>query len=223
MTEYRRVAVAVAAGLLVAGAVLVLLAFHFRISPNPAPMPDRTFTLAPQVNAKGGGGAPGASSATLTPQPAGLLPAHVYIPSLAIAASYVPEPVINHSLRIPGSVKIVGLSTAGAPLNGSTGTVLLASHVDYVGQGHGVFYRLASIAPAATIWITDATGAATTWTVTGLADPLKPDLDQSIFDATGPRRLVLVTCAGAVHDGSYDRNLIVYAAPVRLTPSGGRP
>ena len=67
----------------------------------------------------------------------------------------------------------------------------------------------------AKLWVTDADGHATQWQVTQLTDPLKVDgIDQSIFDADGPHRLVLATCGGTVHDGDYDRNVIAYAEPV---------
>jgi hypothetical protein len=42
---------------------------------------------------------------------------------------------------------------------------------------------------------------------------LKADIDEGIVTTTGPYRLVLVTCAGAVFDHEY-ANLVVHAWPV---------
>jgi sortase (surface protein transpeptidase) len=142
------------------------------------------------------------------------LPSRIYVPSLGIDSAYVPERIVSASLTIPSDVHTVGFYDAGGQIGGTTGTVLLASHVNYVGQGRGTFYKLALIRPLADIWVTDSESLPTHWRVTGLADPVKADLDQSIFNSSGQRRLVLVTCGGALHAGSYDRNVVVYASPV---------
>ena len=80
--------------------------------------------------------------ATLSTRPAANT---VTIPSLHISAPLVQEAIINHSLQIPGDVHSVGLWSGGGALDGTTGTVLLAGHVNYVGQGQGALWNLANI------------------------------------------------------------------------------
>jgi hypothetical protein len=177
--------------------------------PAAAPLPKAPFAVPLPVSPSSSGGGVAAAA-----PPAGVLPDHVYVPQLGIAAAYVPVGVAHGELTIPGDVHTVGYSTAGASLSAAAGTVLLASHVDYVGQGRGSFYTLSTIRAYADVYVTDARNTLTHWVVTGLADPLKSALDQSIFNRNGVRRLVLVTCGGQVHDGDYDRNIVVTAAPV---------
>ena len=45
---------------------------------------------------------------------------------------------------------------------------------------------------------------------------LQAHLPQAVFDASGPRRLVLVTCGGTLEpDHLYNDNIVVYATPVK--------
>ena len=60
----------------------------------------------------------------------------------------------------------------------------------------------------------------TTWHVTSVREVVKSALPQDIFTKSGPRRLVVVTCGGALEpipgshgEFSYDDNIIVTAVP----------
>ncbi|MEO7288822.1 MAG: class F sortase, partial [Jatrophihabitantaceae bacterium] len=105
------------------------------------------------------------------------------------------------------------LSLAGGQPDSPAGTVLLASHVNYAGQGAGVFASLYRVQPGALVVLTDRAGRASRWRVTGLDDPLKAKLDSGLFTAAGPRRLALITCGGRVIAGQYERNIVVTAIP----------
>jgi hypothetical protein len=51
---------------------------------------------------------------------------------------------------------------------------------------------------------------------------LQAALPQGIFDASGPRRLALVTCGGTLEpDHLYNDNVVVYATPVMVAAQGG--
>jgi Sortase domain len=104
-------------------------------------------------------------------------------------------------------------------LAASAGTVLIAGHVNLNGV-QGAFSKLSRIEPGADIWVTDDRGAVTHWRV--YANPVVPKDSPAwpvdVFDATGPRRLVLASCTGTLHlvagyGYSYDDNQFVYAAP----------
>ncbi len=193
---------------LVAGVVLIS---QVRTShpPAAAPLPTATFSLGYQP-------APvdsGAATIRLVAPAESLAARHVYVPSLGIDASWSSEPITAGSLVIPHDVHTIGLSAAGGQPDSETGTVLLASHVNYRGQGLGVFASLYRILPGALVVLTDDAGHASRWRITELTDPMKADLDPGLFTAQGQRRLALVTCGGQVHNGEYDRNIVAVAAP----------
>jgi len=148
-------------------------------------------------------------------------PDQLSIPSLGTSAPLFPEVIDNFSLEIPGNVRHVGIWTGGGQVDGSTGTVLLAGHINWYDQGNGALYDLANIRPGALIYVTDSTGRVTTWSAVSLQAYPKSDLPQGIFAPTGPRSLVLVTCGGAFDPatGHYADNVVVTAAPV-TSPAG---
>jgi hypothetical protein len=124
-------------------------------------------------------------------------------------------------LQIPSDVDDVGWWTGGGQLSGTAGTVLLAGHVDWVGQGDGALYPLAQVQAGATICLWAPTGAATAWVATSTFAVTKAALPQSIFTASGPRRLVLVTCGGRYNPttGHYLDNVVVEAVPAATAGS----
>ena len=148
----------------------------------------------------------------------------VDIPSLGVTAPLLAEPLVRGSLTIPPDVHDVGWYRGGGQIGAKAGTLLLAGHVNYVGQGWGAFGHLADLRQGATVFTTDAAGAVQAWRVTAVTAMLQASLPQGIFDASGPRRLVLVTCGGTLEpDHLYNENVVVYATPVVVAaPSGSR-
>ena len=61
----------------------------------------------------------------------------LFIKSLGVNAPIVNEPSTNGDLTIPSDVKVVGRWIAGATVDSTHGTVLMAGHVNYVGRGMG--------------------------------------------------------------------------------------
>jgi hypothetical protein len=197
--------------------IVLLRTGHHRQAPTAAPLPAQVFAgitahhalshtqPAPTVQV----------TATKDPRVAGdqLRPQRVYLPELGIDAPWVPEPLTAATLAVPSDVHVVGLSRAGGSPDGAIGTVVLDGHVNYVDQGPGALSPLYRAAPGQLVILTDATGRVSRWRISGLADPLKNDLDPGLFTATGPRRLVLITCGGRVTAGQYDRNVVVTALP----------
>jgi hypothetical protein len=154
------------------------------------------------------------------------VPAHFAHNNLAIPTQAVTAPidavaVVNNELTIPGDVRRVGYYTGGGPLDGRVGDLLIAGHVNYVGQGTGALGRIGYLHIGDAI-ITRGNGAIQAWRVTGLTSYLKADgLPTAIFRATGARVLTLVTCGGTLDTQahSYLSNIVVTAspAPVLLT------
>ena len=141
----------------------------------------------------------------------------VVIPSLGVTAPLLAEPLVRGFLTIPSDVHQVGWYSGGGKIGAETGTLLLAGHVNYIGQGWGAFGHLADLQRGATVFTTDGAGAVQAWRVTAVTAMLQADLPQGIFDASGPRRLVLVTCGGTLEpDHLYNDNIVVYATPVAV-------
>lgn len=150
--------------------------------------------------------------------PAGF-PAH----TLSISSQHVTAPIdtvdvtSDDSLTIPGDVHRVGWYRGSGPLDGPTGSVLIAGHVNYVGQGTGALGRIGQLKPGDPI-VTRGAGTPQAWRVISLTSYLKSDgLPATIFRSGGARQLTLVTCGGTLDTsrGSYLSNIVVIAAPVR--------
>ncbi len=205
LAQHPAVALAAAAVLALAATCIVIAAGQDQGTAKAAPLPAATFSTVPAA-------LPTASIDRA--RSASYPPSSVIIAALNVSAGFVPVSVTAGSLTIPASVHTIGWNSAGGQVDATTGTVLMASHVDYVGQGHGVFYNLSQLQAGALIVITDQQARPTLWQVTGVTATAKAKLDQSIFNASGARRLVLVTCGGNVRHGDYDQNVLVYARPV---------
>jgi hypothetical protein len=212
----RRIAAAIALGVGISLAVLatVVLSPDGNAPVAVAPLPAHPFTVTRTTAGTA------TTQATLTATRAGDCrggtTSRLSIPSLGITAPLIGEPLVHDSLSIPPDVQTVGWWTGGGQLVGSTGTVLVAGHVDWAGQGDGALYPLAGIQPGATICTTAATGAVASWAVSSAIAVAKTTLPQTVFAATGPRRLVVVTCGGAFDSqtGHYADNVVVRATPV---------
>lgn len=142
-------------------------------------------------------------------------PNHLVIESLGISAPIVPEPLDSAGgLVVPGDVSRIGQWAAGPDLPARAGTTVLAGHVDRDGD-LGALYPLHRVEAGALVVVSDAAGRGTRWRVASLETVPKERLPR--FDATGERRLAIVTCAGAVVDTptgrSYAHNLIATAVP----------
>lgn len=169
----------------------------------PAPLPTASFEAS-------GPASPGREEAP----PLG--PNALGIPSLSVRAGMDALGVSNGELRLPEPSRVT-LYDAGAKPGSAEGTVLVAGHVNSRTLGRGALYQLAEIRPNAAIWVTDGAGRAYEYQVVRLSSQVKTALPQSIFTATGPARLVLVTCGGRILDTPqgrfYESNVIVEARP----------
>jgi len=178
-------------------------------------MPRHPFTINSAPAPRPSAGGPRTQSPA-TPVAAQLGPDELSIPSLGVLAPVYPESITDSSLEIPGNVKDVGIWTGGGQIDGSSGTVLLAGHINWYNQGNGALYDLADIRPGARIYVSDGSGVVTSWSAVSLQAYPKADLPQNVFAPTGPRKLVLVTCGGAFDptSGHYADNVVVVATPI---------
>lgn len=116
-------------------------------------------------------------------------------------------------LAVPADVHKLGLWTGGAQPGDPTGDIVITAHVNYVGQGNGVLWRLGTARAGQVIRLTWH-GTTYRYRVDALrAYPKTHGVPDSYFYSTGPTRLVLITCGGDLVDGNYQSNVVVTARP----------
>ena len=200
-----RAAVPLLLAVMAAGVALVVAGFD--AGPPPAPLPSRGFDTT----------ATGAPRSAVPVERTDYGRDRLVVPSLGIDSLVVPERVdASGELVVPGDVATVGLWADGPGPADRSGTTVLAGHVDRHGD-LGALHPLHRIEPNAQVVLTDAAGRPTRWQVVSLRAVPKDELP--IFATTGPRRLAIVTCGGAIIDTlagrRYADNVIATAVPAQ--------
>ncbi len=119
-------------------------------------------------------------------------------------------------LALPEDPGTGGWWPLGARTGSGTGTVLIAGHVDSREDGLGPFAALHGTRVGAGLAVTGADAGVRRYRVTARRTYRQEELPADLFSRTGAHRLALVTCAGPYDraSGRYERNLVLYAAPV---------
>ena len=145
------------------------------------------------------------------------VPARVRVPRIDIDAPVVPVTVRPDGLlAVPSDVRTAGWWSAGAPAAASSGSVVLAGHVDSARQGPGAFFAIRTLEPGDRVILSSAGGRTAAYPVTARRQYPKSALPAGqVFDQDTAPRLVLVTCGGSFdpatrHDSD---NVVVYALP----------
>ena len=121
-------------------------------------------------------------------------------------------------MQLPDDPAIAGWYRYGPDARAPSGSIVIAAHVDSLRYGLGPFVRIRDLPSGAPIRITDADGRTTVYRVDFIRRTLKHALPtKSLFDRSGPRRLVLVTCGGTFDTVSrtYSDNVLVHAKAAR--------
>ncbi|WP_043109128.1 class F sortase [Paraoerskovia marina] len=152
-----------------------------------------------------------------TPEPDAPDPTRLVVEGLDIDVPVEPEGVDpDGTMSLPESGTVAGWYQYAAAPGDDTGTVVLASHVDTYDDGLGEFARLTDAAPGDSVTLTDTEGNTYNYTVETVEQTAKVDVPlDELFDRTGDRRLVMVTCGGRwdADVGHYEDNVIVTAVP----------
>ncbi len=101
----------------------------------------------------------------------------------------------------------------GLPERG--GNVVLAGHVDYIGHGPAVFWRLNELQPGDIVTIRMADGAEYNYKIefNKVLDPNQADWS-GIVSATADESVTLITCTGVFEAGHYDKRQIAWGRRV---------
>lgn len=209
---------------LLAGAWMMVDANRFDTGDAPLPGPASDATSAPPLDEQNpssvmydtageGLGVP----RVVDPQTMG--PNRIYIPSSdPFKVVYAPFSAAgiaaDGQLVIPSNPSNLTLYSGGGAVCGSQGTVLLAGHVSSHGK-KGALHYLASVPQGTLVYATCSDGTLTKWVTSAPQAAPKDSLPQGVFNASGKRRMVLVTCGGALRrDGTFADNVRVDLLPV---------
>ncbi|KQO63429.1 class F sortase [Curtobacterium sp. Leaf261] len=120
------------------------------------------------------------------------------------------------AMTLPDDPATAGWYRFGPTPASATGSTVIAAHVDAVGYGIGPFAHLIDVPDGTAVSVTDADGDVSDYVVDSVQMLAKTSVPWgSVFDSTGPRRLVLVTCGGVFDTSThhYESNLVVTATP----------
>ena len=120
-------------------------------------------------------------------------------------------------LDVPDDIRTAGWWRGGSRLGDPFGSTLIAAHIDSHTQGLGPYVELLRVEPRARIVVRSA-HLRQVFRVTSLSLVPRESLAgaRDIFSVSGPRRLVLVTCAGPFDParGGYQNLAVVTGRPV---------
>jgi hypothetical protein len=206
---------------LLAATVVLATVKRYEAPTNAGTLPSRAVAAAPaaapaQPDPQG---RPRALARTMPPPavvPVPTVPLRLRIPALGVQAPIVAVRASGDgALAVPGDPRDVGWWTGGAAPGDPQGTVVLDGHVDTAQYGAGALFRLADLPPGAGVVVTASAGV-TRYRVEARRVYAKASLPSQIFNASGPPRLVLVTCGGPFDPKTmhYADNVVVFATPL---------
>lgn len=112
-----------------------------------------------------------------------------------------------------GSAAVASVSRAHQPLSAKQGTTLIAWHNTYGRNCDGALNVLLQKRIGDTFKLRSASGAVTTFRIKTIGTVAKGAYPDKWFRMTGPRQLVLMTCANLLR-GQYMSNKVYIAVPV---------
>jgi len=201
------------------GLVVLLDGGRGDVPSEPAPVPE---VAAPEPVA------PDATpEATEPSEEARAVPLHVRIGAITVDAPVVSVGLKDDgAMEIPDRVAEIGWYDPDelGVTPGSSGTAVLAGHVDSRTQGRGALYFLRDLRVGEIVELDLSDGTTQRWIITDVIRYPKDVLPFSeLFVWSGPPRLALITCGGTFDRTarSYTDNIVAYAEP--LEPLTGAP
>ena len=144
-------------------------------------------------------------------------PTRVRLASLGIDApvSAVGIDIPHGVLAAPANIHRLGWWKDGEAPGATTGSILIAGHVDSATAGAGAFFRLHEAKAGDRVEVTTADGKTHMYRVVSVRNYLKSELPTNVYSQKGAARLVLVTCGGPFLQaiGHYRDNVVLTAVP----------
>ena len=140
---------------------------------------------------------------------------------LEVVATVDSVATVDGQLRVPADPRTVGWWAGGAQPGSRSGTVVLDGHVDSAGSGLGALFHVTALRAGDLVAVTTARSDQVTYRVTARRSyPKTAALPPDLFAASGPPRLVLITCGGQFdrHALSYRDNVVIFATPMNPRP-----
>jgi LPXTG-site transpeptidase (sortase) family protein len=146
-----------------------------------------------------------------------LVPSHVRIAAVNIDAPVVPVgiDVGKGVLGVSPDIHRTGWWADGATPGDTSGSVLIAGHVDNATQGAGAFFNVKNAKPGDKVEVTTSGGRTFTYKVQSVKSYPKSKLPTDVWSKKGKARLVLVTCGGKFDQQKkhYVDNIVLTAVP----------
>jgi hypothetical protein len=200
----------------VAGLVLLATGCTAPAAPTSAAQPAAA-TPAPVSAAPVPASGPDPAAIIEVPPPAPPAPAPVGVDLPPIGTvPIVPSGVSADGVaEIPEDIGTAGWYRFGAAPGDPVGMTVLMGHRDGDG-GRGALFRLAEVPVGSVVTVQDAAGAPHRYRVASnesISKRVVPLAD--LFDRTGPRGLVVISCGGAYdrQAGGYQDNVVLRAVP----------
>jgi sortase (surface protein transpeptidase) len=149
------------------------------------------------------------------PAAAEFVATRLHIPALRVDAAVVPVVSAQRTLTPPENPRQVGWWVASALAGSGTGSVVVAGHIDSAESGPGALFHLDQIKAGQIIDLSDHSNTVRYRAISMRFYAKSAGLPTALFNATGPARLVLVSCGGTFDRAkrSYRSNVVVIAAP----------
>jgi hypothetical protein len=180
------------------------------LAPDPGP--------ATAASASGTASGPPVQPGGLPTAPSTVPPARLAIPAIGLTATVRPVGIdaATGEFAVPPSVDQVGWYRFGPGLETSTGSVVIAGHVDSAEQGKGAFFRLRELDPGDPLTVTGVDGVTRAFRVTQREEWAKSKIPlERYFARDGAVRLTLITCGGPFDQATrnYRDNIVITATP----------
>lgn len=159
---------------------------------------------------------PTAASTTAPPSPPAVAPTQLRIPTLGVVATVRTVVTIHGVLGVPDNPADVGWWAGSVPIGSLHGSVVIDGHVDSASTGPGALFGATKLNAGDAIELTLRDGKTQLYRVVSRRAYVKHSgLPAGLFTASGPARLVLITCGGTFDANlrSYEDNIAVVAIP----------
>jgi len=151
------------------------------------------------------------------PAPAVVAPAQLRIDALRLNARVDPVGVdASGDFAVPPSVDRVGWYRFGPGFSATTGSIVIAGHVDSAAEGDGAFFRLGSLDAGDVVTLSGPGSRTRAFRVVARERYRKTAIPlEKYFARDGAARLTLITCGGPFDSRTrhYRDNVVITAVP----------